>query len=80
MEYLLSHKKQWNLPNSNSMDGLIEGIMLSEIKARERQIPCDLTNMWNLKYRTNKTEKDSQNNWWLQKRQPPEDLDEIGGV
>ena len=80
MEYLLSYKKQWSLSNSNSMDGLIEGIMLSEIKARERQIPCDLTNMWNLKYRTNKTEKDSQNNWWLQKRQPPEDLDEIGGV
>ena len=71
MEYLLSHKKQWNLYNSNSMDGLIE--------ARERQIPCDLTNMWNLKYRTNKTEKDSQNNWWLQKRQF-EDLGEIGGV
>ena len=71
MEYLLSHKKQWNLYNSNSMDGLIE--------ARERQKPCDLTNMWNLKYRTNKTEKDSQNNWWLQKRQF-EDLGEIGGV
>ena len=31
---------------------------------RERQMPCDITDMWNLKYRTNepiyKTEIDSQ--------------------
>ena len=43
----------------------LEIIILSEVKSeRERQIPYDITYMWNLKYDTNeliyKTERDSQ--------------------
>ena len=56
--------------------------MLSEIS--QRQIPCDITYMWNLKYDTNlliyKTEIDSQSqetNLWLPKRKG-EKKDKLG--
>ena len=42
----------------------LEIIILSEVRQKERQIPYDITYMWNLKYDTNepiyKTEADSQ--------------------
>ena len=43
----------------------LDSIILSEVKSeRERQIPYDITYMWNLKYGTNEpiheTETDSQ--------------------
>ena len=43
----------------------LEIVILSEVKSeRERQIPYDITYMWNLKYNTNRhiyeTETDSQ--------------------
>ena len=58
---LVSHKKgQNNAICSNMMQ--LEIIILSEIS--QRQIPHDITHMWNLKYDTNepiyKTETDSR--------------------
>ena len=39
----------------------LEIIRLSEVKSeRERQIPYDITYMWNLKYDTNETTKQKQ--------------------
>ena len=42
----------------------LEIIILSEVSQKERQIPCDTTCMWNLKYGTNepiyKIETDSE--------------------
>ena len=35
--------------------------LLSEVSQRERQIPCDITYMWNLKYNTNEPMKQKQN-------------------
>ena len=52
---------------------------------RERQIPCDITYMWNLNYKTNeliyKTETDSQTqktNLWLPKGKGRRGRDELG--
>ena len=52
----------------------LEIIILSEESQKEKQIPYDITNMWNLKYDTNeliyKTQTDSQTqktNVWLPK-------------
>ena len=61
---LLSHKKEWNNAICSNMDGPRDYYtkwIKSEI---ERQIPYDITYMWNLKYVTNEliyeTETDSQ--------------------
>ena len=50
----------------------LEIIILSEVSQKKRQIPHDLTHMWNLKYDTNEpiyeTETDSQTqrlDFWL---------------
>ena len=49
---LLSHKKNGIMTSvATWMD--LEMIILSKISQRERQIPCDITWMWNLKYDTN---------------------------
>ena len=61
---LLSHKKEWNNAICSYMDWL-RGYHTKQSKSeRERQIPYDITYMWNLKYDTNeptyKTETDSQ--------------------
>ena len=61
MEYYSAIKKNEIIPSAATwMD--LELIILYEI--RERQIPYDITYMWNLKYDTNeliyKTETDSQ--------------------
>ena len=62
MEYYSAMKKNEIMPFAATwMD--LEMIMLSEVR-RERQIPYDITYMWNLKYDTNElfyeTETDSQ--------------------
>ena len=69
---LPSHKKGWNNAICSHMDG---PRLSHKVKSeREKQIPCDITYMWYLKYGTNepiyKTEKDSQTYWtdlWVAK-------------
>ena len=60
---LLSHKKEENNAICSNLVEL-EIIVLSEMSLRERQIPYDITYMYNLKYDTDeliyKTETDSQ--------------------
>ena len=63
MEYYSAIKKNKIMPFAATQMQL-EIIILSEVKSeRERQIPYDITYMWNLKYDTNeptcKTETDS---------------------
>ena len=61
---LLSHKKEWNNAICSNMDGLRDHHTKWSKSDRQRQIPYDITYMWNLKYDTNeliyKTETDSQ--------------------
>ena len=61
---LLSHKKEWNKAICSNMDGPRDYHTKWSKADRERQIPYDITYMWNLKYDTNelicKTETDSQ--------------------
>ena len=45
---LLIYKKQWNFPNCNNMDGLGEYDIVNK-SSQEKQIPYDITFMWNLK-------------------------------
>ena len=64
MEYYSAKKKNEVMPFAATWMQL-EIIILSEVKSeRERQIPYDITYMWNLKYDTNEpiyeTETDSQ--------------------
>ena len=58
---LPSHEKEWNNAICSSMDGPADYHNKSE---RERQIPYDITYMWNLKYNRNEpiynTERESQ--------------------
>ena len=61
---LLSHKKEWNNAICSNMDGPRDYHTKWSNSDRARQIPYDITYMWNLKYDTNgfiyKTEIDSQ--------------------
>ena len=61
---LLSHKKEWNNAIDRNMAGPRDYHTKWSKSERERQIPCDITYMWNLKYGTNEpmyeTETDSQ--------------------
>ena len=50
---LLSHKKERNNVISNNMDGPRDYHTKRNKSERERQIPYDITYMWNLKYDTN---------------------------
>ena len=60
---LLSHKKEWNNGICNNMDGPRDYHTKCSQSDTERQIPYDITYMWNLKYDTNEliynTETDS---------------------
>ena len=60
---LLSHQKEWNNAICSYMDGLRDYHTKWNKSERERQIPYNITYMWNLKYDTNeliyKTETDS---------------------
>ena len=63
MEYYSAIEKNEIMPSAATwMDPEI--IILSEVSEKERQIPYDITYMWNLKYDTNeliyKIETDSQ--------------------
>ena len=60
-ELLLSHKKNKIMPFAATWM-VLEIIILSEITQRERQMPYDMTYMWNLKYDTDELiyEIDSQ--------------------
>ena len=63
MKYYSAIKKNEIMPFAATwMD--LEIIILSEVSQKQRQIPHDITYMWNLKYDTNehiyKTKTDSQ--------------------
>ena len=53
-EILLSHKKKNGIMSFAVTWMDLEIIILSEVTQVERQIPYDITYMWNLKYVTNK--------------------------
>ena len=61
---VLSHKKEWNNAICSNMDRPRDYHTKCRKSERERQIPYDITYMWNLKYDTNeliyKTQIDSQ--------------------
>ena len=61
---LLSHRKEWNNIICSNMDEPRDYHTKWNKSKRERQIPYDITYMWNLKYDTNeliyKIETDSQ--------------------
>ena len=61
---ILSHKKEWNNAICSNMDGPRDYHRKWSKSESERQIPYDITYMWNLKYDTNElineTETDSQ--------------------
>ena len=61
---LLSHKKEWNNAICSNMDGPRDCHTEWSKSEREKQVPYDITYMWNLKYNTNEliheTETDSQ--------------------
>ena len=61
---LLSHKKERNNAICSNMDGPRDYHTKWSKSERERQIPYDITYMWNLNYNTNEhiyeTETDSQ--------------------
>ena len=50
---LLSHKKEWNNAICSNKDTIRDYHTKSDYKSeREREIPYDITYMWNLKYDT----------------------------
>ena len=49
---LLSHKKEWNNAICSNMDGSRDYHTKWSQSDRERQIPYDITYIWNLKYET----------------------------
>ena len=50
---LLSHKKEWNNAICSNMDATRDYHTKWSKSDRERQIPYDITYMWNVKYDTN---------------------------
>ena len=52
MEYYLAIKKSKFMPFAATWMEL-ETLILGEISQKERQIPCDITHIWNLIYGTN---------------------------
>ena len=69
---LLSHKKERNNAICSKTDVIRDYHTKWTKSERERQIPYDITYIWNLKYDTNEpiyeTETDSQTkrtDWWL---------------
>ena len=61
---VFSHKKEWNNDICNNINGSRDYHITWTKSERERQIPYDITYMWNLKYDTNELiyeiETDSQ--------------------
>ena len=64
MQYYSAIKKEWNNAIWSNMDGPRDYHTKWNKSERERQIPYDITYMWNLKYDANEliyeTETDSQ--------------------
>ena len=64
IEYYSALKKEWNNAICSNMDGPRDYHTKWSKSERERQIPYDITYMWNLKYNINEliyeTETDSQ--------------------
>ena len=54
MEYYSAIKKEWNNAICSYMDGPRDSHTKWSKSERERQMPYDITYMWNLKYDTNK--------------------------
>ena len=50
---MLFSYKEWNLPICNNMDGAREYKSRQNKSIRERQIPYDFTDTWNLKNKAN---------------------------
>lgn len=62
MEYYLAiNKKQWNLAICDNMNGPRLYYTKWNKSAREGQIRCDVTYMWNLKKQTKKVNKQDRN-------------------
>ena len=61
---LLSHKKEWNIANCSNMDGPRDYHTNWSKSERERQIPCDKTYKWNLKYDTNEPTYETETESW----------------
>ena len=63
---LLSHKKEWNNAICSNMNGPRDHHIKWSKSERERQIPYDITYMWNLNYDklTQETDTDSQHREW----------------
>ena len=57
MEYYSVIKKEWGLAICNSMDGAREYNAEWNKSVRERQVPFDLTHVWNLRNKTNEQRK-----------------------
>ena len=53
---LLSHKKEWNNAICSNMEAPRDYNTKGSKWERERQIPYDITYMWNPKYDTNETD------------------------
>ena len=49
---LFSHQKEWNLAICNNVDGSTVYYAKWNKSVREKQIPYDLTHMWNLRHKT----------------------------
>ena len=54
-EILLSHKKEQNNAICSNMDGTGDSHSKWNTSERERQIPYDITSIWNLMYGTNES-------------------------
>ena len=82
MEYYSAIKKNERMPFAATwMDQQI--ITLSEVSQKRRQIPYDITYMWNLKYNTNEpiyeTKPDKQRtDLWLPRGEEVWERDEVG--
>ena len=61
---LLSHKKEWNNAICSNMDTTRDYHTKWNKSERERQIPYDITYMWNLKYDTNELICETETESW----------------
>ena len=69
---LLSHKKEWNNAICSNMDGTRDYHTKWSKSEKKRQIPYNITYMWNLKYNTNELMYETKTHrhrkhLWLQK-------------
>ena len=62
--FILIHKKEWNNAICSHMDGPRDYHTKWSKSERERQIPCDITHMWNLKYDTSESIYKTETQSW----------------